>query len=607
MLKMYRFRLAWYLMAIVATSLAHAANAQAADDPKVLYVAQQSIGGDALDPARLSSVGIANILENIMEPMLQYDYLARPLKLIPNTLAAMPEVSDGGRVYLCRLKRGVRFAPDPAFKGKPRELTAADYAYSFRRLFNPKYQSSQFFLVDGKIAGANALRDAALKGGRFDDDKPIAGLQVLDRYTLRITLNQPDLNFLHVLAQQNLAAVAREVVEFYGDDVGTHPVGTGPFQLISAREGSRLVLIANRHFREERFNAEPADDPVSRQIAAELKGRRLPIIDRVELTYTLEDQPMWLAFLGRDLDLMNNLPVAFMNSAVPNGQLAPNLRRQGVDLHRYVYPAVWFDAFNMLDPVVGGYTPERVALRRAIALGFDRDKAIHIIFNGGALPANGVVPPGIAGYDAKVNTEAFKYDLSRAKALLDTYGYVDRDGDGWREAPDGSALEITFSSVAQPRFRPWDELWSKSFQQLGLRMKLQKMHQSELTKLMMSGKHQLGMTAWNMDYPDGEDFFVLLHGPAAGSANSSHFSLPAYDRLYADAQKLGDSPARDRLYRQMDKIAFAYMPMVMHLYPVRAALAHPWVKGYQPHPVHLEPWKYIDIDVAARRAATGKN
>ena len=600
MLKMYRFRLAWYLMAIVATSLAHAANAQAADDPKVLYVAQQSIGGDALDPARLSSVGIANILENIMEPMLQYDYLARPLKLIPNTLAAMPEVSDGGRVYLCRLKRGVRFAPDPAFKGKPRELTAADYAYSFRRLFNPKYQSSQFFLVDGKIAGANALRDAALKGGRFDDDKPIAGLQVLERYTLRITLNQPDLNFLHVLAQQNLAAVAREVVEFYGDDVGTHPVGTGPFQLISAREGSRLVLIANRHFREERFNAEPADDPVSRQIAAELKGRRLPIIDRVELTYTLEDQPMWLAFLGRDLDLMNNLPVAFMNSAVPNGQLAPNLRRQGVYLHRYVYPAVWFDAFNMLDPVVGGYTPERVALRRAIALGFDRDKAIHIIFNGGALPANGVVPPGIAGYDAKVNTEAFKYDLSRAKALLDTYGYVDRDGDGWREQPDGMPLVLEYQNASEPRFRPWDELWAKAMAALGVRLEIRLMHQSEGVKMRQAAKFQLSFDAWNMDYPDGEDFYVLLNGPSAGFSNTTHFMFPAYDRLYDQAQKLVDSPERNVLYRQMDKIAFAYMPMVMHLYLSRSAVHYPWVSGFIPHPVHVQPWKYLDLDVAMR-------
>lgn len=569
-------------LAFLALSIA----AWAADPPgaarrlKVLHIAQQSIGGDAIDPAQLNSILVANIIENVMEPMLRYDYRARPLQLVPNTVEAMPEVSEGGRVYVCRLKRGVFFAPDPAFKGKPRELTAADYAYSIRRLFDPRWKSSQFFLVDGKIAGANALRKAALDGAPFDYAKPIAGLQVIDRYTLRITLTGPDLNFLHVLAQQNLAAVAREAVDFYGDDIGQHPVGTGPFRLIAQHAGSQLVFAANPTYREEVF-----------------EGRKLPMIDRVELIFTVEDQPMWLAFLARDLDMMINVPVGFLLQAAPNGRLAPHLARQGVAMHTYVYPAIWFDSFNMRDPVVGGYTPDRVALRRAIALAFDRRQAIDIIFNGGGLPANGVVPAGVAGHDEKALTDVFDHDLPRAKALLDLYGYVDRDGDGWREAPDGSPLAITFTSPAQPRFRPWDELWDKAFRELGVRMVLQKMHQADLTKLLMTGKHQLAMNAWNMDYPDGEDFFVLLYGGAAGSANQTFFALPEYDRLYERAQALVDSPERDRLYRQMDKLAFAYMPMVMNLYPVRTALTHAWVKGYQPHPVHLEPWKYLDIDL----------
>jgi ABC-type transport system substrate-binding protein len=581
--------------------------APTAGSPKVLYVAQQSIGGDALDPAQISSVIAASILENMMEPMLRYDYLARPLKLVPNTLAAMPEVGGGGRVYICRLQRGVLFAPDPAFHGKPRELTAADYAYGIRRLFDPRYRSSQFFLVDGKIAGANALRKAALNGGRFDYDKPITGLQALDRYTLRIELTRPDLNFAHVLAQQVLAAVAREAVERYGDDIGTHPLGTGPFYLLPQGEGSKLVLAANPNFRHEVFSGDPGDDAEAQAIAARMKGRKLPMVDRVEVIYTTEDQPMWLAFLAGDLDLLPNLPVAFRPMAVPNGRLAPHLAKQGVALHNYIYPAVWFGAFNLRDPVVGGYTPERVALRRAISLAFDRNAAIGIIFNGGGLAADSVVPPGIAGHDPRFATDVFRHDLPRAKALLDQFGYVDRDGDGWREAPDGSPLTIAFGSLTQPRFRPWEELWSKTFGLLGLRMELQKMHQAELTKLMMAAKHQLAMSAWNMDFPDGEDFYVILHGGAAGTANSSHFALPAFDRLYDESRLLVDSPERNALYRRMDKLAAAYMPMVMHLYPVRAALTHPWLTGYKPHPAHLEAWKYLDIDLAARNSAGGRN
>ena len=572
----------------VAIAIAAWSGAALAAPPKTLRIAQQSIGGDAIDPAQLNSILVANVIENVMEPMLRYDYVARPLKLIPNTLESMPEVSEGGRVYACRVKPGIFFAPDPAFKGAPRELTAADYAFSIRRLFDPRWKSSQFFLVDGKIAGADALRKDALDGKPFDYAKPIRGLQVIDRYTLRITLTQPDLNFLHVLAQQNLAAVAREAVSYYGDDIGQHPVGTGPFRLVASHAGSKLVFERNPVYRDESF-----------------EGHKLPMLDRVELFYTVEDQPMWLAFVARDLDMMINVPVGFLRQAAPNGRLAPNLARRGVVRHTYVYPAIWFDSFNMRDPVVGGYTADRIALRRAIALAFDRRQAIDIIFNGGALAANGVIPAGVAGYEESASTDVFDHDLARAKALLDMFGYVDRDGDGWREAPDGSPLTITFSSPAQPRFRPWDELWEKAFHALGLRMNLQKLHQAELTKLLMQGKHQLAMNAWNMDYPDGEDFFVLLYGRASGSANQSFFELPEYDRLYDEARLLLDSPERDRIYRRMDKLAFAYMPMVMNLYPVRTALTHPWVGGYRPHPVHLEPWKYLDIDVDVRRRALG--
>ena len=576
-------------------------DAQAAAPIKTLHVAQQNLGGDPLDPAQVNSIFAANIIENIVEPMLRYDYLARPLKLIPNTLESMPEVSEGGRVYLCRLKHGVLFSPHAVFQGKPRELTAADYAYSIRRLFDPQYISSQFFVVDGKIAGANALRAVAVKTGRMDYDIPIAGLQVLDRYTLRITLSQPDLNFPHVLAQQNLGAVAREVVEQYGNDIRAHPVGTGPFQLVSWREGSKLVLEANPHYRPEYFPAAAADaDDEAKRIAAKLAGRKLPMVDRVELTFTVEDQPLWLSFVNSQLDYLINVPVAFRAGGVPNRRLAPSLARRGVQLHNYVYPSVWFTLFNMRDPVVGGFSPEHVALRRAIALAFDNRAAIEIAMNGGGLPANGLVPPGVPGYDAQFRSDVFEHDIAKARALLDTWGYVDRDGDGWREMPDGRPLTLEFINAPEPRFRPWDELWSKASSALGVRIDIRKVHQAEQVKLLQAAKYQMSFSAWNMDYPDGEDFFVILHGPSAGFANFSHFSLPEYDRLYEQSQKLPDSAGRDALYRQMDKLSFAYMPMVLHLYLSRSAVNHPWLIGYLPHPVHLEPWKYLDIDLAAR-------
>ena len=603
MLALLRYLFFAVLISPLGISIA-AATDNAAGTRKTLRVAQQTISPGPLDPAQVNGIYGANIIDNIFEPMLQYDYLARPLKLVPLTLREMPEVLEEGRVYICRLKRGVYFADDAAFNGKRRELTAEDYAYSFRRLFNPKYLSSQFFMVDGKIEGANALRVSAEKTGKFDYATPIKGLQVLDRYSLRIALTAPDLNFLHVLAMQNLAAVAREVVEKYGDDVHRHLVGTGPYRVVEWQPGQRIIFERNPNFHHEVFAADAGNEPIAVGISKRLAGRTLPMIDRVELYFTVESQPLWLSFVSGELEVMNNIPVAFRPGAVPGGELAPNLARQGIRMQHYAYPALWFTSFNMKDQVVGGYTPERIALRRAIGLAFDRQAAIDIAMFGAGEASHGVVPPGVAGHDANFRTDVFMRDLPRARALLDTFGYLDRDGDGWREDPQGKPMALEILTPPEPRFVPWDELYAKAFTAIGLRLNIKKMHQSEITLLRQLAKSQITFDAWNMDFPDGEDFYIILAGSAAGFSNTSHFALPEFDALFETTKRLRDGAERDALYRKMDKLAFAYMPIVNHLFLRRSAVSQPWVIGYHPHPVHLEPWKYLDIDL--QRKADGK-
>ncbi|MEQ1516928.1 MAG: ABC transporter substrate-binding protein [Usitatibacteraceae bacterium] len=571
---------------------------------KTLHVVKQTISMGPLDPAQVNSLHAAHVIDNLFEPMLEYHYLARPLKLQPLTLREMPEVQEAGRVYICHLKPGIFFADDAAFKGKPRELVAADYAYSFRRLFDPRYRSSQFFMVDGKIAGADALRKAAFAAKRFDYETPIRGLTVLDRYTLRIELTEPDLNFLHVLAQQNLAAVAREVVEAYGDDVHQHPVGTGAFQLREWQPGHRMVLERNPRYREADYHHEDGVEPDTLEVSRALDGKRLPMVDRVELGFTVESQPMWLTFLRGEYDYLINVPVEFRLAAVPNGTLAPYLQQQGVQLRNYAYPSIWFAAFNMKDPVVGGYTAERVALRRAIALAFDAEAAVNIAMSGGAIIANGVVPPGVTGYDARFRTDALLENLPRAKALLDVFGYVDRDGDGFREDPQGKPLSIEMMSFPEPRFVVWDELYARTLKKLRIRHRVAKVHQSEAIRMRQAAKYQVSQDAWNMDFPDGEDFYIILSGPAAGTANTSHFALPAFDSLFEQSRLLQDGPARNAIYREMDRLMLAYMPIIPHVFLLRSAVAQPWLRNYVPHTVHIEPWKYLDVDETRQSVKT---
>ena len=182
----------------------------------------------SFDPQYASDASSDTVIANVFESMLDYDYLARPVRLVPRTLEAMPVTEDGGKTYLCRVRKGIFFTPDPAFKGKPRELTAQDHAYALKRLLDPAVRSPWAWLVEGKLVGGDELQARAAKTGKLDYDASFAGLEVVDRYTLRIRLKAPDLRFPYVLAVPNTAAIAREVVDAYGIDIGAHPVGTGP-------------------------------------------------------------------------------------------------------------------------------------------------------------------------------------------------------------------------------------------------------------------------------------------------------------------------------------------------------------------------------------------
>jgi len=589
----------WRAFAVALFALGSMASATAADPAKTLHIVLTS-AEMSFDPQFSADAGSDGIIDHIYESMLDYDYLARPVKLVPRTLEAMPVIADDGATYVFRLKRGIFFTPDPAFKGKPRELTAGDQAYALKRLLDPAVKSPWLWLVDGKIVGAEPVRAAALKSGRFDYDAPISGLEVVDRYTLRIRLKTPDLRFLYVFAIPNTAAVAREVVEAYGADFGAHPVGTGPYLLGDYRRSARIVLVANPRFRETTYV--PAG-PVPREsaaIAAALAGRKLPLVGRIQITVIEEAQAVWLAFIDRELDLLERVPVDFIDQALANGQLRPDLAAKGIRHETLLRPNTRWTYFNMEDPVVGGYTPERIALRRAIGMGYDVGEYIRVILKGRGIPAAGPIPPDVAGYDSSLKTEAQRYDPAAARALLDRFGYRDRDGDGYREAPDGTSLVLERWSAPTLLSRQEDEQWKKNMDVIGLRIVFKKDRLQELRKMARQGKMPMRTDGWNADYPDAENFMQLLYGPSVGQENHARFSLPEFDRLYEAARRLPDSPERVALFDRMTELMVAYAPWRLMEHRIEDHLVQPWVRNYKPHPVRSFIWRYLDIDGAQR-------
>jgi ABC-type transport system substrate-binding protein len=569
---------------------------EAADPRKVIRVAYPS-AERGFDCARESDEFTGTLCDNIFDALLQYDPLARPIKLQPRAAAALPEVTDGGRTYTVKVKPGIYFTDDPAFGGKRRELVAADYVYSLKRMLDPKVRAQWAFLVEGKLVGADEIVADAKKTGRFDYDRPMAGLEALDRYTLRIRLVEPDYNMLYILTMPATAAFAREVVEHYGDAVAEHPVGTGPYRLGAWRRSAKVVLEANPDFREDYLETAGGEDERDARIAAHLKGKRLPLAGRIEITVIDEHQPRWLAFLNAEHDYVRPVPVEFVDIAMPGGKLAPNLAKRGIEVRPDEIAWITYTTFNMKDPVVGGYTPEKVALRRAICLAYPIHEEIATIYKNQAVKIDSPIAPGMAGYTAETSP-TLDYDPARAKALLDMYGYVDRDGDGFREMPDGSPLVIDQASTPDQRSRQRNELWRRAMNAIGIRMTFDKVEKlPDLRRQAQLGKVQSLTYGWIADYPDGENFLQLFTTKSIGGANYTLFSLPEFDALYEKARGMPDSPERTGIYRRMVHMLWVYAPWRVNSLLANTILIHPWVLGYKKHPFAHEPWRYLDVDL----------
>jgi ABC-type transport system substrate-binding protein len=569
--------------------------AGAADPAKTLRVAF-AIAETSFDPAFASDAASDAIIANIFEPMLDYDYLVRPVRLVPRVLEAMPTVEDGGRTYVCRILRGIFFTPDPAFKGKPRELTAADFAYSLKRHLDPAVKSPWLWMFEGKLIGGAEARARATRTGRFDYDAPLPGLTVVDRYTLKIRLEAPDLRFPYVLAVPSTGAVAREVVEAYGRDIGAHPVGTGPYLLGEYKRSTRIVLVANPGFRDVTYAPAAPVPQSSRAVAAALEGKKLPLAGRVEISIIEEGQSRWLAFRNRELDFLDILPVEFVDQVLDSGKLRPEMAAKGIVHDVQLRPNTWWTYFNMKDSQVGGYAPEKIALRRAIAMAYDADEFIRVLAKGRAVPANSPVPPDIAGYDPALKTQAQLYDPAAARALLDRFGYRDRDGDGYRETPEGKALVLVRWSTPNSLARQGDELWKKNMDAIGLRIEFRKDRLPELRKMARQGRIPMRGDGWNADYPDAENFMQLLYGPNAAQENQAQFDLPEFNRLYDKARELPDSPERTKLFDRMTELVVAYAPWRLGYHLLEDSVRHKWVKTYVPHPIRSQWWQFIDID-----------
>lgn len=588
-LKSKFFTVALFSTVIVFAPLGNAKTPAQAD--KVLRIAFEA-PDDGFDMVKTFNFYSGNVADVIFERLLQYDYLANPVKLVPATAQSMPVIKENGKVYIFKIKPGIYFTADPAFKGQRRELIAEDYVYSVKRILDPKNHSSSYAFIDQKIVGANALVEQAKQTGRFNYDAKIEGVKALDRYTLQFTLAQPDYNFPYILAYSTFGATAREVVDYYKDRLGMHPVGTGPYMLSKYVPRSKIELVANPDYRGFVWNFKSTGTAWDNQLVKEMTGKKMPQIGKVNISIIEEEQSRWLAFQSKQLDFDKLTSSSIPKVLDQNNQLKPAMRQKGIRLYPNKEAEITYTMLNMRDPIIGGNNLDKIALRRAIAMSFNVDEYIRILRKGQAVKAEMLVPAGVNGHNPKYRS-SIGYNPSLANKLLDHFGYK-KGADGYRNLPNGKALVLKINTESGSSSVMYSELWKKNLDAIGIRADFRVSNFADNLKAATQCQYMIWGGAWHADYPEGENFTQLLYGPNVGRGNQSCYSSSAYDGLYKQAMQ---QPPEKRMpyYEKMSRQIEADNPLILQDTRIRNWVIQSHVQGFKAHPIMNSNWQYLDI------------
>ncbi|HMN68708.1 MAG TPA: ABC transporter substrate-binding protein [Bdellovibrionales bacterium] len=554
------------------------------------YALRQNL--PSMDPAMASNLYANEVLPNIYEGLLEYNYLKRPYTLQPNLAAAMPESSKDGLVHTFKIKPGVKFQDNDAFPDKKgREVTAEDFIYSWKRLADPATKSEGWWIFDGKIKGLNEWRDKVGKDASVTYDTPVEGLQAVDKHTLKITLSKPFFQLYYVLAMTYASVVPKEVVDKYGQEFMNHPVGTGPYMFESWVRGNKVVLVRNPNWRGGTYPSEGMPEDQANGLLADA-GKPIPFIDKIIFHEVPEDQPRWLNLMKGNYDY-GQIPKDSFDAAVVEGKLRPELEQKGYGLIVTDQLDVVYQGFNMEDPILG----KNVELRRALSYAYDQKTANQKFYNNRVTDAQSVIVPGMDGYDPNFKNPYKEYNLEKAKAALKKAGY-----------PDGKGLppiEYNFSSSTTGR--QMAEFAAQQYAQIGVKLNLIGNSWPQFQDRLRNKKAQMFGIAWSSDYPDPENNFQLLYGPnVSPGPNSANYANKEFDALYEAAAKLPPGAKRTELYKKMRDIFVRDMPWIPTVHRQQFTVRNGWLMNLKPDDTVSGWFKYLRIDETKKKELKAK-
>ncbi len=533
----------------------------------------------SMDPADAASLYAARAVQLVYEPLLEFDYRARPYRLIPGLAERMPEVQSNGLVYVFSLHPEARFQSDLCFgkdvagrlRGRP--VVAEDVVFSLKRLADRRVASPGAWLVEDSIAGMRAFSEASATGPATDYARPVSGLAAIDERTVRITLTRPMHQFIWYLAMCYTAVVPREAVEAYGDDFGSHAVGTGPYRLTEWRRNHQMSYARDpswRGWREGPSAVRPGDAAAP--------------FDRV-VYYVIDDvSTQWLSFLAGELDFLGEIARDNWDVVIDGaGGLSAPLRARGISLYSIPTLEVAYVGINMDDPVLGSNR----ALRQALNCAFDSAAWVRF-FNSRTVVCDGPVPPGTEG---RLETP-FPYasDVEKARVLMREAGYPEGI-----DPKTGKRLVLTLDlGRTSQDIRESTELMTAFFARVGVDLKPQYHNWPTFLRRVSSRQSQMFRIGWTGDYPDAENFLQLFYGRnASPGPNRCNYMNPEFDRLYEAACAATDATQRNGFWARAQELVREDCPWIFLHFQKSYSLCNPRVQGFVPSDFPFGTEKYF--------------
>ncbi|MBB6111294.1 peptide/nickel transport system substrate-binding protein [Mucilaginibacter lappiensis] len=504
----------------------------APDSGKIVFNINLEEGLTSLDPAFCRNHYTIWMDNQVFNGLVQIN---DSLKVIP-CIAKSWDISADGLLYTFHLRNNVYFHDDPHFTGGVgRKALAADFVYSFGRLIDPKVASSGSWIFSDKVESKNSFT--------APNDS-----------TFNIRLKHPFAPFLSMLTAQYCSVVPKEVVEFYGKDFRSHPIGTGPFKFKYWKEGEVLVLLKNEKYWEK-------DD----------KGNRLPYLDAVKASFIADKQTSFLEFIKKELDFLNDIDGSYRDDILTkSGKVTQKYKGKFVLNTAPYLNTMYLGILVDTNLAIVKKSPLKILkVRQAINYAIDRQKMMKYLRNSMGTPGyEGFIPEGMPGFSK--NVKGYTYDPERARQLLAEAGF-----------PDGKNLpEISLATTVG--YRSLIEYVQGQLDRIGIKTNVEITQGASLRELVSKNGINFFYGQWIADYPDGENYLSVFYSKnkIPFGPNYTGFNNKKFDALFEQTYHEKNDEARYALYQQMDGLVMEQSPVVVLYYDKLVNLYQNNISGY---------------------------